>query len=119
MEHPAIAEEAFVTLTVESTTLDYLVDTYSLDPGFVKIDVEGMEHVVVAGMQSVLANKRPVLLLEVVDPLLRKNGSSLDEVMRLIEKHEYDVIDPFTERPVTPKSRIGEILCLPKRKRTA
>jgi FkbM family methyltransferase len=119
MEHPSIFKEAFETIRVESTTLDHLIDAQSLDPGFIKIDVEGMEHLVLDGMQRVLRDKRPVILLELIDPLLRKNGSSAEEVIKFIEEHGYDVIDPRFERVKPGQRKVGDILCLPTNKGVA
>jgi len=114
MEHPRISKGILTTLKVVSTTVDQLVKQHSLDPGFIKIDVEGMEHLVFAGMQDVLKEKRPVILSELSVPLLRKNGSSPEEVIKFIKQYDYDIVDPILDRMKPGRRKFGEILCLPR-----
>lgn len=113
MAHPSIAGVATESLTVAATTVDALVRDRGLNPGFMKIDVEGVEHLVLAGSTEMLATHRPVILAELSDPLLRANGSSSAEVIRLLEGLGYRVTDPL--RPGVPPGQraFGDILCLP------
>jgi FkbM family methyltransferase len=114
MNHHGISNEKYVTEKVKSTTLDELVKKHKLNPGFVKIDVEGAENLVFGGASNVLKEYRPVILSEMCDFLLKKNGSSASEVISLIEKQDYDVINP-AERDVDPrKVDFGDVLCFPK-----
>ncbi len=76
MDHPSIKDAPLKTISASAKTLDEMVDLYSLCPGFVKIDVEGMEHKVIEGMKKTMKAHRPIILAELSDPLLRKNGSS-------------------------------------------
>lgn len=57
------------------------VDDHRLAPHAVKIDVEGAELAVLAGMTSTLARSRPVLLVETTDP---------GPVMDLLEPFGYE-----------------------------
>lgn len=113
MEHPSIAREDFATIKVASTTVDHLIDQHSLNPGFIKIDVEGMEHLVLHGMQGTLKDKRPVILSELCDPLLRKNGSSAQQVIEFVRSFGYAVVDPLFEKLPPGKRPFGDILCRP------
>lgn len=63
---------------VEVTTVDGEVTVAELRPSVVKIDVEGGELAVVAGMRDTIAEHRPVLLVEVSE-------SSTRELARLLE----------------------------------
>ena len=74
-KHPSIKSEKFSTYGIKVSTIDDLVSKYSLDPGFMKIDVEGLEYLVLKGSKTTLENKRPVILSELSDYLLRQNGS--------------------------------------------
>ena len=84
MVHPSVAKEHWDLEEVQGATLDDLVKQYSLDPGFIKIDVEGAEHLVFGGAHYLLNEKRPIILSELSDFLLRKNGSSAVEVIDMI-----------------------------------
>jgi FkbM family methyltransferase len=52
------------TLTVPTIRLDTVLNWFAA-PDFVKIDVEGAEHLVLAGMEQVLSVTRPIILCEV------------------------------------------------------
>ena len=113
MCHPKIAQAEFVVEQVLSSTIDKLVDTYGLNPGLLKVDVEGYEHYVFQGAKATLASKRPVVLSELSDPLLRKNGSSSQEVVRFITSLNYKIYDPLAPG-VSPSARaFGDIICVP------
>lgn len=116
MAHPLISKEKFALERVSSSTIDELVKNFSLDPGFIKIDVEGVENLVLEGAQTTLASKRPVILSELSDFLLKKNGSSAHEVIRMMERQEYSVIDPISPTLPAGSKKFGDILCIPREK---
>lgn len=104
-----------VTEKVKSTTLDELVKSKSLNPAFIKIDVEGAENLVFKGARNVLMEKRPIILSEISDTLLRANGSSSEEVVKLLKECKYDVFDvgnPSGQVKVS-RSEFEHILCTP------
>lgn len=114
MDHPSISNNNYETIKVLSSTIDNLVNEYSLDPGFIKIDVEGMEHRVLEGMKNTLLSKRPVILSELSDFLLIRNGSSAKSVIDFIKDYNYDVIDPLLNKMPSKIKNISNILCIPK-----
>ncbi len=114
MKHPAVLEEKYTTESVTSITIDELVKQKSLDPGFIKIDVEGAEHLVFEGAQNVLESQRPIILSELSNILLNENGSSSNTVINLIKKYEYDVFDPIDPSVQPGRKDYGDILCFPK-----
>ncbi len=74
-----------VTRSVGVTTLDHVVASHHLDRvDLVKVDVEGGEAAVLDGATRTLAKHRPVLLLELFDPFLRREGSGADAVFRRV-----------------------------------
>jgi hypothetical protein len=113
MTHPSITGTKYESVKVASSTVDNLVTEHDLDPGFVKMDVEGMEHVVLNGMRDILKYKKPFILSELSDPLLRKNGSSSKEVINFITGYGYHLIDPIDENLPPGKRTYGDILCIP------
>ncbi len=71
IRHPSVVGVIRSCKTVVSNTLDQLVKQFVLDPGFLKIDVEGAEHKVYAGASEVLSNARPIVLSEFSQRLLQ------------------------------------------------
>ncbi|MEQ9105006.1 MAG: FkbM family methyltransferase [Rhodothermales bacterium] len=114
MEHPRIGDDAWTTTEVPGKTLDGLIADHGLSPGFVKVDVEGMEHVVFAGADEVLSTHRPVILSELSDYLLRRNGSSAAAVMARIASFDYEIVDPVHAGAKPGRGDFGDILCLPR-----
>lgn len=58
-------------------------------PTLIKIDVEGFEHRVIAGLRGTLERARPHILIEMVDSHLRRAGSSLTELRAMLEGMGY------------------------------
>ncbi|MDB2499866.1 FkbM family methyltransferase, partial [bacterium] len=114
MDHPSISNESFVEIETLSATLDSLVSKHKLIPGFIKVDVEGAEHLVFQGAQSVLREHRPIIFSEVSDYLLKRNGSSAKEVMESISQNNYKIIDPFNPHVRPENQDFTDILCLPE-----
>ncbi len=114
MEHPSIVKEPHISEEVDSITIDDLVDRFHLDPGFIKVDVEGSEHVVFSGSKKVLSTCRPVILSELSDFLLTKNGASSMEVIDLLRKCDYDIMDPINPWASVGRKPFGNVICFPK-----
>lgn len=111
--HPATVGKDYKFEEVEVSALDDLIEKFNLNPGFVKIDVEGMEHYVLQGARKMLESYRPVILSELSNPLLKKNGSSSSEVVRMLRSYDYDVIDANVFDRSPEKRDFTEILCIP------
>ena len=115
-KHPSISKERYTLQKVKLKTVDELVPEYSLDPGFMKVDVEGMEHFVFEGSKRILENNRPVVLSELSNYLLKENGSSPKEIINLIKSYEYDVygLNPQITSNLLLVDDFNNILCIPK-----
>ena len=114
LSHPSVSGETTDTQQVDAATLDSLTRKLGLDPGFLKVDVEGAEHLVFGGAAEVLKNHRPIILSELCDPLLRKNGSSSAAVISLIEAASYDVYDAEDPDRTPGDDPYGNVICFPK-----
>lgn len=114
MSHPSIHGENWSTEEVSSVTLDQLVEQKSLDPGFIKVDTEGAEHLVFSKASRTLSVHRPVVLSELSDYLLKKNGSSAQYVIDLFRAQGYRILDPINPYTKPGKKRFGDILCIPE-----
>jgi FkbM family methyltransferase len=64
---------------VRSATVDALVEAAGLRPAFVKVDVEGAESLVLAGMRATLERHRPIVMLE-LHPDWQPEGVTAEDV---------------------------------------
>lgn len=104
----------FDTLEIQAPcrTLDSLVEEHGLNPGFVKMDVEGAEWDVFQGAVVTLSKYRPVILAELDDRLLSGFGTCCANVCRFLEEQGYQVLDARTGGAV--RGRQGDtILAVP------
>lgn len=78
------------TRSVGMTTLDHLATSQQIDRlDLLKVDVEGAEAAVLDGGHQVLERYRPVLVLEVFDPFLRREGTSARELFDRVVDYGY------------------------------
>ena len=111
--HESIGQQQILEEEVECITLDDLIEKYQLSPGFIKMDVEGAEMLVFKGAMKTLTKHRPIIISELTDELLRKNGSSAAEIIELIVSANYKVIDPLNTSNTFKNQKFGEVLCIP------
>ena len=92
---------------VATTTLDELVREVGWPRvDLVKADVEGAEVLLLEGARKVLEQSRPVILLEWQDASLRRQGSSVAELERLLVDLDYEVLpfDNASGRPTVKRA---------------
>lgn len=113
--HSAIAGSAHQTVRVSTTPLDDLVEAQGLEPGFLKIDVEGAEAAVLQGAARTLAQHRPVVMAEINDDMLRQQGSSARAVLALLTDAGYALSDPSHPGQPPGLRPYGDVLAIPRR----
>lgn len=91
--HPSAKHSTPSSVRVDASTVDDLVAQHNLNPGFMKIDVEGAEYLVLSGATKVLSECRPVILSELSDILLSSFGASSKDVVDLLKRNNYKVVD--------------------------
>ena len=99
-------------IQVECRTLDSVVEELSVEPDFLKIDVEGFEDVVLRGASWVLGKFRPRIVLE-ANP-----GDPGHRITEILSKHGYQfhiITDSGPERrsEIIPVEAHRNWLCLP------
>lgn len=100
-----------IEIEVPGETIDRLVQQFELIPGFIKIDTEGAEYLVLSGAEKTLKKYHPVILAELVDKYLANFGHSASRVVNFLNSCGYKVVDIATdETPLFPFE--GEILAI-------
>ena len=113
--HDAVVGRKARVEQVPQASLDTLVRKHSLKPGFIKIDIEGFEMEALRGAEWTLRTHHPVILSELSDPLLRRNGSSSRQVVEFLEKIGYVVTDPIYPGLRAGERPYGDLLALPRK----
>ncbi|MFM2437456.1 MAG: hypothetical protein RLZ55_265 [Actinomycetota bacterium] len=94
---PDFKSEATETIEVPTLTLDALhAERAHEHVSLVKIDVEGAEHLVLAGADELLRRERPVLTVEILP------RAPFEEVERLLARHEYSLVPLLAHGPGEP-----------------
>lgn len=77
---------------VPTARLDDVLNEIGLDTiDCLKIDVEGAEAMVLRGAARTLTGSRPIVLIELLDASLSKQGSSAAEVIGLLQSYGYEL----------------------------
>ena len=96
LQENLVDEEQIVHSRVDSSTgrrsvsIDRYTDRHK-SPTVVKIDVEGAEYDVLQGLTATIENSSPKLYVETHPQLLAQFGHTDDDLLRLLERYEYDV----------------------------
>lgn len=110
------------TEKVRLVPLDDLIDDIGVSRvDVIKMDIEGAEYSALQGARKVLHHHRPMLLLELSDPALRKQGSSRQDILRILDELGYCMyaLDPTSGRPVPariPPEQDPNIVAVPLEK---
>jgi FkbM family methyltransferase len=100
-------------IDVQCRTLDSVVEELEITPDFMKIDVEGFEHVVLGGAAEVLRRMRPRIVLE-ANP-----GDRDDLVSDILARNSYEfqlITDYGPERreKIVAEESFRNWLCVPR-----
>lgn len=89
------AYEGIACLNTETVTVrrldDVLEDLAVQSVDMIKIDVEGAERLVFEGTRKTLERDRPLILFELVDQALLKQGSSTNELLSYLRDLGYEI----------------------------
>ncbi|HEU0047711.1 MAG TPA: FkbM family methyltransferase, partial [Nitrososphaera sp.] len=89
---PSTEHTASELTQTRTTTLDRLVEEFNLLPTHVKIDVEGYELGVISGGVKLLSrDNAPLLFIELHNEIVRQNGGSPTEMLRLLRTLSYEI----------------------------
>ena len=96
---------------ISFTTLDRYCESHHVGVvDFVKIDVDGYDHEVLAGGRATLTRCRPLVLCELCDRVLIENGSSVRQYLASYAELGYD---RFVTEAGMPPRPLGELFSHP------
>lgn len=87
------------------------LDSLSIKPDLIKMDIEGYEPRALAGATETLAD-RPAMFVEVSHDLLLSQGSSAQELLDLLTGLGYRLVDQQTGRPPAMLLVHTDVICL-------
>jgi len=101
-------------IQVQCRTLDCIVEELGIEPDFIKIDVEGYEHVVLDGASQLLRNCRPRIVLE-ANP-----GDPWEKLTETLVTNGYTLYlimgrGPEQRAQILPTAEYRNWLCVPER----
>jgi FkbM family methyltransferase len=99
-------------VTIQGTTLDNLVYQYNIKPGFIKIDTEGAEFLVLKGALKTIKEFRPIIISELCDDFLEKLNHSAKDVIDLLIENNYKVMNAKTLTEKIDYPFTGEIIAI-------
>lgn len=100
-------------IKVQATTLDFLVNQYNIHPGFIKIDTEGAELLVLKGAIKTIQNFRPIIISEICDDFLKRMNHSSNEIFDLLEENNYKIMNSKSLNKNINFPFSGEIIAIP------
>ena len=81
------------TIDVKCTTLDAFVTQNSIPRiDWIKVDIEGGEPLFIQGARTTIERFKPLMIIELNPVLLRRNGSSTEEVTSLLAGLGYECL---------------------------
>ncbi len=93
---------------VPTLTLDTMLDSFPA-PDFIKIDVEGAEHMVIAGAANIIEKIRPTFYTEV-------GGESAAQILEIFRQANYHIFDPQGTALTQEVSTYNNIFFVPTEK---
>lgn len=114
LNHVELNETA-ESIKIPSVVLDNELSQYINNIAFIKIDVEGHEYSVLEGCSEILsAENKPVLQIELNKASLNNAGSSAEQVIDFLKRHDYQFAIPtgngFCQRVDDPFNQ-SDLLC--------
>jgi len=107
--HSSLTASSYTGAVVPVATraLDSIV-SHTTRVGFIKIDIEGAESLMLDGAERIMTRDRPLVFCEFNEIHLRDAGSSSKDLLRRFEglgyetAHEYPQADAITDRLLVP-----------------
>lgn len=66
----------------------------------IKLDVDGNECEVLAGAEETLGRDRPIICFELAPYVLAEHGTSIDELLDILKRHQYRIVRESNRAPL-------------------
>ena len=109
---PIKSKKITIRSSVESITLDDFCDNNKIRPEIIKVDIEGSEIELLNGSKKIMKKLKPVFFLSYHPDHIRKIGYKKDELLILLDKLNYEIINFKFEKPKILKN--SEYFIFPK-----
>lgn len=87
-------------IDVETVSLNWEFSNIKID--FIKIDVEGSESQVISGIQDIIKNGKPKMLIEFHPPTLEEAGTDPEAIYEYLELMNYEIyLVPDIDNPIS------------------
>ena len=100
-------------IKIKTNTIDQLVSSYQLNPGFIKIDIEGAELLALNGLIKTITTYHPIILFELSSLMIQGFGYSIHDVLVFFKLNNYILINITAPNKPIKKNFRGEILAIP------
>ncbi len=101
------------TIPVVTHPLDDIIP-HSTPVGFIKLDVEGAESLVLNGAKRIMTSDRPLVFCEFNDIVLRDAGSSADELLREFADLGYAPANEYAQSALRLANAVTDLLLVPE-----
>jgi FkbM family methyltransferase len=94
-------------------TVSKTLDSFNINPQFMKIDIQGYECFMLDGSVNTINKSRPIIFVEIEDHQLIKFGKYPKDLIDIIKSYEYDIYNIKNQYPCDhicfPKHRADEV----------
>lgn len=101
-------KSAYQEVIIQAITLDDFVSARNLKVDFIKMDIEGAEILAVRGMQKILIENPPIMMIEITD--------GKEEIFNILVERGYILINEAKKEIKTFQNLSHNIFCLHKQK---
>lgn len=98
--------QAMPTKTAQARSIDsILAELGNPRVQLVKLDVDGFETEVLRGAKALMQDSQPIFVMELAPYVLEERGTSLTELLEIVEPHGYRFYNERTRQQLPPTAR--------------
>lgn len=98
--------------TIAVARMDDVLESLSIVPTVIKIDIEGAEFLCLKGLRRTLASAHPLMIIELKELFLRQAGTSIHEVLQFLAELGYSASAIDYETGATRPASVDDLIAL-------